>query len=217
MKKILLIASLAAACVAASAQSKGDMAAGGIIGISGGSSSSAISVNGNTTTTKTPSSTMFGFNPEFSYFVIDNLELSAGLSYQMQRDPNGTTSDGTYLFSTTNIAMFDIGASYYIPLVKGLLYWTPGLTLGFGGGSIVSQNRANSKTTTKVPFAFGLNAGLGTVEFKPVNFLGISLNLLDLTLVYTEINTGSNNVKNSVSAFSAGLNYGISAGVKYYF
>lgn len=217
MKKILLIAALAAACLTASAQNRGDMAVGGIIGINGGSTSTAVSLNGNTTTTKTPAGTMFGFSPQFSYFVIDNLELSAGLSYQMQRDPNGTTSDGTYLFSTTNIAMFDIGASYYIPLIDSKLYWTPGIYLGFGGGSVVSQNSTSSKTTTKIPFAFGLNAGLGTIEFKPVDFLGISLNLLDLTLVYTEINTGSSNVKVSTSAFEAGLNYGISAGVKYYF
>ena len=121
MKKILLIAALAAACLTASAQNRGDMAVGGIIGINGGSTSSAVSLNGNTTTTKTPAGTMFGFSPQFSYFVIDNLELSAGLSYQMQRDPNGTTSDGTYLFSTTNIAMFDIGASYYIPLIGNKL------------------------------------------------------------------------------------------------
>ena len=37
MKKILLIAALSAACLTMSAQQKGDMAVGGVIGISGGS------------------------------------------------------------------------------------------------------------------------------------------------------------------------------------
>ena len=37
-------------------------------------------------------------------------------------------------FSTTHIAMFTIGANYYIPLIEDKLFYTPGLQFGFGGG-----------------------------------------------------------------------------------
>lgn len=217
MKKILLMAALSAVCITVSAQNRGDMAVGGIIGISGGSSSVATSFNGNTTTTSSPSSTMFEFSPEFSYFIMDKLELSAGLNYGMQRDLNSTTADGTYLYSTTNVAMFTIGGNYYLPIFGDYFYYTPGLKLGFGGGSVTTQNSANSKTTTKVPFAFGLDLELGTVEFRPVDFLGISLNLFNLSVAYNTINTGSESIKLSTTTFGVGLNYGMSAGVKYYF
>lgn len=217
MKKILLMAALSAVCITVSAQNRGDMAVGGIIGISGGSSSVATSFNGNTTTTSSPSSTMFEFSPEFSYFIMDKLELSAGLNYGMQRDLNSTTADGTNLYSTTNVAMFTIGGNYYLPIFGDYFYYTPGLKLGFGGGSVTTQNSANSKTTTKVPFAFGLDLELGTVEFRPVDFLGISLNLFNLSVAYNTINTGSESIKLSTTTFGVGLNYGMSAGVKYYF
>lgn len=217
MKKFLLIAALSAACFSASAQNKGDMAVGGVIGISGGSSTTTVNLNGNSTSTNSPSSTMFEFSPEFSYFIIDRLELSAGLNYGMQRDLNSTTGDGTNLYSTTNIAMFTIGGNYYLPIFGDYFYYTPGLKLGFGGGSVTTQNSANSKTTTKVPFAFGLDLELGTVEFRPVDFLGISLNLFNLSVAYNTINTGAESVKLSTSTFGVGLNYGMSAGVKYYF
>lgn len=217
MKKFLLIAALSAACFSVSAQNKGDMAVGGVIGVSGGSSTVTTSINGNSTSTNSPSSTMFEFSPEFSYFVINRLELSAGLNYGMQRDLNSTTADGTNLYSTTNIAMFTIGANYYIPILGNKLYYTPGVKLGFGGGSYTSQNTTSSKSTTKIPFAFGLDVELGTVEFRPVGFLGISLNLFDLSVAYNTINTGTGSIKLSTTTFGVGLNYGMSAGVKYYF
>ena len=217
MKKFLLTAALAAACLGMTAQEKGDFAVGGSIGVSGGTTTSSLTIAGNKTSSTEPSSTTLGFNPEFSYFVIDNLELSVGLSYGMQKDFTGTTGDDKNLFSFTHVAMATIGANYYIPLIREKLFWTPGVQFGFGGGSYVSQTGQNSSSTVKVPFAFGFTAEIGTIEFKPLDYLGIYLNALDLAVSYVTLDTGSRDVKNSSTGFTGGFNYGISAGVKYYF
>ena len=64
---------------------------------------------------------------------------------------------------------------------------------------------------------FGFSADLGKFEFKPVDYLGISLNLLDFTVLYNTIKTGVDEIKASTTSFTAGFNYGMSVGVKYYF
>lgn len=209
-----MIAALAAACFTMSAQNKGDMAVGGVIGLSGGSATISYSNNGTTSSDKSSSPTLFEFSPEFSYFVIDNLELSAGLNYTLQSEHIGDDGDRK-LYMNSNIAMFTIGANYYIPLVDGILYYTPGVKFGFGGGSNVIQTSADRTVNTKIPFAFGFDAELGTIEFKPLDFLGVSLNFLDLSVTYAT--TGEGNGKTATTNFAAGFNYGMSAGVKYYF
>lgn len=125
-------------------------------------------------------------------------------------------------FNTTHIAMFTIGANYYIPLIKDKLFYTPGVQFGFGGGSYKSPSidRTNGNVTTittKIPFTFGFSADLGKFEFKPLDYLGISLNFLDFTVLYTTIDSGVDEVKLHATNFTAGFNYGMSAGVKYYF
>ena len=90
MKKILLIAVLGTAALALSAQEKGDFSVGGVIGVSGGSNSSKISTTvaneTSSTNSSSPAATSFTLSPMFNIFVIDNLQLSAGLSYQMGRE-----------------------------------------------------------------------------------------------------------------------------------
>lgn len=85
----------------------------------------------------------------------------------------------------------------------------------------MAQNSSSNKTTTKIPFVFAFNANLGTFEFKATEHIGISLNVLDLSVSTATVrneNTQLNIITKSTStSFVAGLNYGISAGVKYYF
>lgn len=226
MKKALLsLAVLAMSTAALPAQEKGDFTVGGFIGVSGGTSATTTSYQNNSNTTKTPEITSLGFAPQFSYFVIDNLELSAGLEYDMSKEIYDVDNGKNY-FSTTNIAMFTIGANYYIPIVKGLLFYTPGVQFGFGGGSIITpahntdpnNNAEYSGTeTTSLPFAFGFSADLGKFEFKPVEFLGISFNLLDFTVLYNTEKTPVPDYSRSMTDFTAGFDYGMSVGVKYYF
>ena len=57
------------------------------------------------------------------------------------------------------------------------------------------------------------------IEFKPLDFLGIYVNLLDLNISnITRTDTvGNEEIKYSSTDFTASMNYGITAGVKYYF
>ena len=72
-----------------SAQEQGDFSVGGTIGVTGGSASLKTSTTTNdqtnTTNSSAPEATGFKLAPMFNYFVIDNLQLSAGLSYQMDK------------------------------------------------------------------------------------------------------------------------------------
>lgn len=225
MKKILLIAVLGTAALALSAQEKGDFSVGGVIGVSGGSNSSKISTTvaneTSSTNSSSPAATSFTLSPMFNIFVIDNLQLSAGLSYQMGREFIRKDSNDKNLYNFTHIALGVIGAHYFVPVIKERLYYTPGIEFGFGGGSNVAQNSSSNKTTTKIPFVFAFNANLGTFEFKATEHIGISLNVLDLSVSTATVrneNTQLNIITKSTStSFVAGLNYGISAGVKYYF
>lgn len=202
--------------MALSAQEKGDFAVGGIIGVQGGSVSTSISSSGTTSSTSAPSATKFTFNPTFSYFVINNLELSAGLDYDMNKTFSGE-KDGKNYFDFTHIALFQLGAHYYVPLIKGVLFYTPGFNIGFGGGSYVENVGPNAKTTTKVPFALGCDLNFAKFELKITKNVGLSFNLLDLGISYTSIDTGNKNIKAATTDVSAGLNYGASIGARYYF
>lgn len=216
MKKLLLIAAFAAACTTMSAQHKGEMNIGGSLGFYGGRSTSSVTVGGSTTSTSTPAGTVLELNPEFGYFLIDNLELSVGLDYSMSREATEITDNRT-LFSSVNIATLTLGASYYIPLVEGKLYYTPGVRFGFGGGSRVQQGSNQNDSTRGIPFVFDFRAGLGSVEFRPSARIGISVDILDISVMYYTVDSGYDNIKVSSTLFDAGFNYGLSAGVKYYF
>lgn len=212
MKKFLISAALVAAVsLSMSAQEKGDWTVGGVIGVSGGTNTFSQSVSGDNHSEKSTNPTSFEFSPRASYFIIDNLELSAGLDYTLGVEHFSSKSS-----LSTNIAMFSIGANYYIPIIKDKLYYTPGIQFGFGGGSSI-ENDGGDKFPTKIPFALGFSADLGKFEFKVLDYLGISMNVFALDVLYNTIDTEMNEVKANMTTFAAGFNYGMSVGVKYYF
>ena len=194
-----------------SAQEKGDWTVGGVIGVSGGTATTTVSGGGNSSSDKSTNPTYFEFSPKASYFIIDNLELSAGLDYTLGVEYYDTKST-----LSTNIALFSIGANYYIPIVKDKLFYTPGIQLGFGGGSYI-DNYEGEKSTVKLPFALYFSADLGKFEFKVLDYLGITMNVLNLGVLYNTVDEGSKDITTSLTTFAAGFNYGMSVGVKYYF
>lgn len=110
MKKLLI--SIVAICAIAnlSAQTKGEMYAGGNLGvsttslISGGESASAIK---------------FSIAPEFGYFVANNFKVGVSLGY-------GIESGAHTLEIMPNI-------EYYAKICNGF-YYTPGIGVGFVAG-----------------------------------------------------------------------------------
>ncbi len=105
MKKLSLLIAALSACLTLAAQQKGDFTVGGSAGVSGGSVTASLSYGGTTESESVPSATKFSLNPTFSYFVANNLELSAGLSYAMEKTFSDE-KDGKNYFDFTHIAMF---------------------------------------------------------------------------------------------------------------
>lgn len=220
MKKILFLAVAAMLSFAAVAQNKGDMFAGGMVGLSTGGSNSNVVYNGNAGEKTSEIATVnFLFSVDYGYFVIDNLAISAGLEYALQALPSSDVRGKQY-FQLVNAALFKIGAGYYVNLIADRFFYVPNITVGFGGGSVVDQL---SEQTLSMPFAFGLSAGLGTFEVKINDHIGLTANLLTLTYNYTKMNVLPEEMPQIYDAYaqsnsvSFGLNYGASVGVKYYF
>lgn len=216
MKKLSLLIAALSACLTLAAQQKGDFTVGGSVGVSGGSVTASLSYGGTTESESVPSATKFSMNPTFSYFVANNFELSAGLGYAMEKTFSDE-KDGKNYFDFTHIAMFQVGAHYYVPIIRDLFYYAPGLNIGFGGGSQVSNIGANTKTTVKIPFAMGFELNFANFELRLTPKVGLSFNLLDLDIVYASFDSGSKDIKYSTTGFSAGFNYGASVGARYYF
>lgn len=237
MKRFFVSALCAAFSVAAFAQYQGEITVGGNLGIGTSTdwTSSTIQtvVGGSTSTTKYPAvktngNTNFGFQAEASYFVIDYLSATLGVSYGLTSSDNG--------MKNVNMAMGVIGANYYVSLIDDRFFYTPGVQLGFGGGSVntrTTSRQYNSSTgnleevtqRTSTPLGFILQADfqLGRIEFKPNDRWGVYADLLTLCVTY---NTQSNKVDNSAGSVTTytdntdlkfGLNYGFMAGVRYYF
>lgn len=220
MKKILFLAVAAMLSFAAVAQNKGDMFAGGMVGLSTGGSNSNVVYNGNAGEKTSEIATVnFLFSVDYGYFVIDNLAISAGLEYALQALPSSEVRGKQY-FQLVNAALFKIGAGYYVNLIADRFFYVPNITVGFGGGSVVDQL---SEQILSMPFAFGLSAGLGTFEVKINDHIGLTANLLTLTYNYTKMNVLPEEMPQIYDAYaqsnsvSFGLNYGASVGVKYYF
>ena len=212
MKRFLTVAAaMLAASFALTAQEKGDFTVGGSLGISGGSHSVSNRYEGTTTTSDYKSPTTFNIAPSFSYFVIDNLEVSAGLDYSMSTSYDETNKDNTY---TTNIALFTLGANYYIPIADKL-YYTPGISFGFGGGSEIEKTDG-TKYTVKRPFDFAFTMDFGKFEYKPMDCLGITANIFNLAVCYSSVYTGVEGLKTSTTDLSVNIS-AIRFGVKYYF
>lgn len=205
---------------AAVAQNKGDMFAGGMVGLSTGGSNANVVYNGNVGEKTSEIATVnFLFSVDYGYFVIDNLAVSAGLEYALQALPSSEVRGKQY-FQLVNAALFKIGAGYYVNLIADRFFYVPNITVGFGGGSVVDQL---SEQTLSMPFAFGLSAGLGTFEVKINEHIGLTANLLTLTYNYTKMNVLPEEMSQMYDVYaqsnsvSFGLNYGASVGVKYFF
>ena len=137
--------------------------------------------------------------------------MNAGLEYTLQRDYIGPDSDDKNLYQFTNTALFVLGVHYFVPIVKNVLYYTPGIDLGFGGGSIIEQSSRTNSDKTKIPFAFGCGIDLGKFEFKPTNKIGVTLNVFSMAVATVK----SNDIV--ATSFATDLAYSSSIGVKYYF
>ncbi len=221
MKKILFAVAMLALSVAMAAQEKGDMYISGTFNISGGSSTSAVTVADQTTTTDRPGTFSFGIAPSFGYFVMDNLEVNLSLDYSLNRSYLQTDNNQNRLFSRTNMFVIRPGASYYLRLADKF-YYKPGLSFGIGFGNEsedVDVNTVDKTGRTTVDLTLELLA----FEFQPCEHLGITLSAGDLSYNFvkrkhseTAANVTTTTVRKQ-NTVGLGLNLGAAIGFKYYF
>lgn len=212
MKRIAIVCALM--CIigstALSAQNRGDMYISGSLSLSGGTSTD---ITGNTST-KHPEGISLGLSPQFGYFIMDNLELHLGLYYNYTKSPS--FSDPT---ERTNTNMFFIqpGVSYYVNLLDGKFFYTPGvdLGLGFGGQSYKTDSfKQKMYSITRFYITFKLLS----FELRPVDYFGISFQAGDLTYTFNQqVSALDKDNKTNRSSFNLGLNMGATIGFRYYF
>lgn len=208
MKKISII--LALVCVmgstAAYAQYQGNMYISGSIGMSGNSSRH---ISGNTTV-KSPGGFQMSITPQFGYFVMDNLEVHLGLSYGFTKS---VMDDNTFV----NTSIFSIipGVNYYLGIVEGKFYYTPGLDLAIGFGGVSGKSGTVKQKLGGVT-DFAISLSLLSFEYRPLDHFGISFRAGDMTYNFMQMKY-TDNSKTNTSSFDLGLNLSASIGFRYYF
>ena len=107
---------------------------------------------------------------DYSYFVVDNLRLSAMLSYIFEG--NRDAKEATRSFSA------GLGLAYYVRLAPNF-YYTPGLNAGYG---IVSRDARLSTNAMKWLSLEGWLAEIQPValEFRPVKRFSMNVSLCSI-------------------------------------
>ncbi len=168
LKKFLCCALFAiASCPFVSAQDKGEMYVGGILGVSTssfGADDTSIS------------NTYFRFAPEFGYFVRDNLRVGGLLGYSI------APLEGR----TTHTLTIGPNVAYYVK-VCDRIYYVPEIGLGFAYASFDGISGYGLATEFK----------FGAFEYRHSEKWSLSLNLMSLdytTLSFSGENATSNEV-----------------------
>ena len=178
MKRILIsIASLAALCFTAAAQQKGEQSLGLHLGYDTGVTGYKFYVFGmGTQETKTNNGYNLASALEYSYFVCDNLRISANVAYGFQGNPETPSS--------THSITIAPGIAYYVRLADNF-YYTPNLNVGFACGVTGSGTLGRD---WELMTMYGLGAELQplAVEFRPTKKFAMSVSLCSLQGVAME-------------------------------
>lgn len=126
----------------------------------------------------------FAVEPEVGLFLIDNLKVGGKISYE-------------YASSSHNFRVMP-NVAYYLPIVDKF-YYTPQFAIG---GGFAAYNGVDG-----VDGIFTMSFNLASFEYKPIENLGISLDLINLDY----------NLINRVNVVNFGLFTSPSVGVRYYF
>lgn len=209
MKKQIIICLLCivAGSLTLSGQEKGDIYISGSASLSGGN---MTNLSG-TSSEKSPLDFEVGVSPRFGYFVADNLALHLGVGYSFSK------SHKMMLDASTNRTVWSIipGISYYVGIVDGRLYYTPGLdlSLGFGKANFVQGAEKEYLYSSK---DVAVTLYLLSFEYRPAEHFGISFRAGSAGYTYSVTDNGDDtSVKASV--YSLGLNLNTSLGFRYYF
>lgn len=219
-KAVLFIAALVTGTMLM-AQQKGEMSLTGTVLLNGGNTVIATNVDGQTTTANTPSPIALDLGIGFGYFVADNLELSLGIYYGLDREQNSySTSENTFYNSVSSFSIRP-EIAYYVPLVNQKFFWKPAFGLGFNSNSSKVEINKETITTEKLPFCFTAGLDILAFEFKPWKHLAFDFSFGGLYYKTTTTQESSEvaSVKTRVNNISLGFNnvFSPTLGVKYIF
>lgn len=168
MKRILCCALFAiASCTIASAQERGEMYIGGILGVS------THSFNGDDTSI---SDTYFRLAPEFGIFVRDNLRVGGKIDYSL----------APLIGRTTHTVAIGPNIAYYLRICDRI-YYVPEVGLGFAYASYDKMSGVGLVSEFR----------LGAFEYRHSEKWSFSLNLMSLdytTLSFSKEKITSNEV-----------------------
>lgn len=212
MKRILIsIASLAALCFTAAAQQKGEQSLGLHLGYDTGVTGYKFYVFGmGTQETKTNNGYNLASALEYSYFVCDNLRISANVAYGFQGNPDTPSSAHSLTIAP--------GIAYYVRLADNF-YYTPNLNVGFACGVTGSGTLGRDWESMTM---YGLGAELQplAVELRPTKKFAMSVSLCSLQGVAMEGKydfEGGNNINMSGMGLTFDLIANAQVGFKLYF
>ena len=176
MKRVLIsIMALVAICFTAAAQQKGEQSLGLHLGYDTGVTGYKFYLEGigifhSTQEIKVKDGHNIAAALEYSYFVCDNLRLSANVAYGFQGNPDTPSSAHSLTIAP--------GIAYYVRLAPNF-YYTPNLNVGFACG--VTDTGTLGKDLESISL-FGLGGELQplAVEFRPTKRFAISVSLCSL-------------------------------------
>ena len=210
MNKLLTVcaALVIISCGSVSAQKKGDVSIGGIIGISGGYSGIRSDGNG------TPSSTDFNAGAEFGWFFADNWRLGASMQYALNSNPYEKSGDG-WLRQNTNLVLVGPELAYYLKIRDGF-FFTPRVAVFGTIGSVKVETK--DIYVSKNVVGYGVDLAPGAFEFRPTSHFAFSVSFLTLGYSFTNIKkVGQNDydIKNDAATYDLAIQPSI--GLRYYF
>ena len=176
MKRILTtLVAVIAVCFCASAQQKGEQSLGAYFGYDTGVTGYKIylghlGIFPNKQEIKVKEGHNIVAAIEYSYFVANNLRLSATVGYGLQANPETP--------SVAHSLTISPGIAYYVRLAPNF-YYTPNLSVGFACG--VNDSGTLGKDSESMSL-FGLGGELQplAVEFRPTRKFAMSVSLCSL-------------------------------------
>jgi hypothetical protein len=207
MKKILLLALLAASTGAAHAQSiaAGTISLGGNIGYSRSSTEFKVNAGRNSYTNEFTTS-RFQFSPAVGYFIADNLAIGVNLGYTAERTTTSNNSPGQPDPDNPE-ARTNLRVGPYVQYYKMLSEQFGVLgTLGAGYQNSTTPSTNNSDETKANGFYAAITPG---VIFFPIPKFGISASIGNLGYDRLKLDTDANS-ETSASSNTFGASFGLS-------
>lgn len=158
MKKAIIASILCLSSIwTGMAQSKGDMALGGDLGLSTTQMIHTKEAGGYYLNYTQHYGTTFTIAPKFSYFAADNFEMDLSVGYTLSGDFFG---DGEFM----HVLDGSIGMHYYVHIIRNRFFYTPGFNFVVRRG----KERGGARQRGKIQsgrYAFRVRGGFGIGTF----------------------------------------------------